>query len=124
MSHMEKILARKKHVMSSTSSMPKGAYGFITGFNIPKTPRPFSDEEFNEYMGDPSRQTDRELLKHTAALVDILGKESASVSDKEAASYLADYAISHVLGDSDDSETRILEYCRVIMGQNNKDTKP
>ncbi len=107
--------------------MPDDAFGFMTSFSIPKTPRPFSDEEFNKYMGDLSRQTDRELLKHTAALVDILSKENASVSDKEAARYLADYAISRVLRDSGSAEARILDYCNMIRGQNsneNNEPKP
>ncbi len=122
--HMEKIIARRKQITESTSGIPKSSFGFMTLFSFPEEPRPFSDKEFDEFMGDDARQTDRELLIHTAALVDILSRENASASEKEIARILADYTISRILNDSGNAEARILDYCSTIRGQDSNETKP
>ena len=79
------------------------------------TPRPFSDEEFDEYMGSKARSRDREVIRYAAALINSILEDEVQPSDTHMVQDIADYAISRLLERASDAEARILAYCVEIM---------
>ena len=110
----EKLLSRAKRYMSKHPGMPDNAIGFMTTFSY-TTPRPFSDEEFDEYMGSKARSRDREVIRYAAALINSILEDDVQPSDLNIARDIADYAISRLLERNPNAEARILTYCVEIM---------